>query len=208
MALLGLILPALYVGAVVFRLFVHPRALVFRGKIALLPSPATFRGVTGGRARAAARGRPSARVGPGESARPLALLGRRHEQLGGCGLGKALHRSDDSAAAARSRRLSRHSGKSGLRRERCEVPPAERAVVVSEGYLQGVRQAFASLGADSLAEFERTIARCPFPSRRLELVRPERAAEGAPGSHWAAFDRTRSRSPTRSSRASAPIASA
>jgi hypothetical protein len=42
--LLGLILPALYVGAVVFRLFIHPNVFVFREKLALEPSPETFRG--------------------------------------------------------------------------------------------------------------------------------------------------------------------
>jgi len=42
--LLALILPALYIGAVVFRLFIHPKVFVFRGRIALQPSPETFRG--------------------------------------------------------------------------------------------------------------------------------------------------------------------
>lgn len=42
--LLALILPALYIGAVVFRLFIHPKVFVFRKKIALLPSPDTFKG--------------------------------------------------------------------------------------------------------------------------------------------------------------------
>ncbi|HEY5053584.1 MAG TPA: hypothetical protein VII45_09275 [Solirubrobacterales bacterium] len=42
--LLGLILPALYIGAVVFRLFIHPDVFVFREKISLLPAPETFRG--------------------------------------------------------------------------------------------------------------------------------------------------------------------
>jgi hypothetical protein len=42
--LLALILPALYIGAVVFRLFVHPTAFVFRRSIALLSSPDTFKG--------------------------------------------------------------------------------------------------------------------------------------------------------------------
>ncbi|HEY2717767.1 MAG TPA: hypothetical protein VGI73_16265 [Solirubrobacterales bacterium] len=40
---LALILPALYVGAIVSRLFIHPDVFVFRRKIALLPSPETFR---------------------------------------------------------------------------------------------------------------------------------------------------------------------
>jgi hypothetical protein len=43
--LLGLILPALFIATVVFRLFIHPDVFVFRGKIALQPSPKeTFRG--------------------------------------------------------------------------------------------------------------------------------------------------------------------
>jgi hypothetical protein len=42
--LIALILPALYVGAIVFRLFIHPSVFVFRSKIALLTTPETFRG--------------------------------------------------------------------------------------------------------------------------------------------------------------------
>lgn len=42
--LVALILPALYVGAVVFKLFVHPRVFVFRSKISVEPTPATFSG--------------------------------------------------------------------------------------------------------------------------------------------------------------------
>src|SRR5215218_8801364 len=42
--LVALILPALYVGAVVFKLFVHPRVFVFRSKISVEPSPETFSG--------------------------------------------------------------------------------------------------------------------------------------------------------------------
>lgn len=42
--LLALIVPALFIGAIVFRFFLHPRVFVFRGKIALMPSPPTFRG--------------------------------------------------------------------------------------------------------------------------------------------------------------------
>lgn len=42
--LIALILPALYVGAVVFKLFVHPRVFVFRPKISVEPSPKTFSG--------------------------------------------------------------------------------------------------------------------------------------------------------------------
>jgi hypothetical protein len=42
--LLRLILPALFVAAIVFRLFVHPAVFVFRRGIALRPTPETFRG--------------------------------------------------------------------------------------------------------------------------------------------------------------------
>jgi hypothetical protein len=42
--LLALILPALYVGAIVFKLFVHPRVFVFRPKVSVEPSPPTFSG--------------------------------------------------------------------------------------------------------------------------------------------------------------------
>ncbi|MGD9736603.1 MAG: hypothetical protein AB7V58_13530 [Solirubrobacterales bacterium] len=41
---LAVILSALYIGAIVFRIFVHPKVFVFRKKLALLPSPATFKG--------------------------------------------------------------------------------------------------------------------------------------------------------------------
>ncbi len=42
--LIAIVLPALYVGAVVFRLFVHPDVFVFRRTFVLMPSPETFRG--------------------------------------------------------------------------------------------------------------------------------------------------------------------
>lgn len=42
--LLALILPALFVGAVVFKLFIHPRVFVFRPKVSVEPSPKTFSG--------------------------------------------------------------------------------------------------------------------------------------------------------------------
>lgn len=41
--LIALILPALYVAAVVFRLFIHPRVFVFRPRISIEPTPETFR---------------------------------------------------------------------------------------------------------------------------------------------------------------------
>ncbi len=41
--LLALVLPALYIGAVVFRMFIHPDVFVFRRRLALMPSPETFR---------------------------------------------------------------------------------------------------------------------------------------------------------------------
>lgn len=42
--LLAVILPALYIGAIVFGVFIHPTVFVFRRKIALLPTPETFKG--------------------------------------------------------------------------------------------------------------------------------------------------------------------
>lgn len=42
--LLALVVPALFIGAIVFRLFIHPRVFVFRDKIALMASPPTFQG--------------------------------------------------------------------------------------------------------------------------------------------------------------------
>jgi len=42
--LLALILPALFVGAVVFKLFIHPRVFVFRPKVSVEPTPKTFSG--------------------------------------------------------------------------------------------------------------------------------------------------------------------
>lgn len=42
--LIALILPALYVGAIVFKLFIHPRVFVFRPKISVETRPETFKG--------------------------------------------------------------------------------------------------------------------------------------------------------------------
>lgn len=57
-------------------------------------------------------------------------------------------------------------------RRRCQAPAATPVVVVSEGYVREVRCGFESLGSLSISEFERTTDPCPFPLRRLELVRP------------------------------------
>lgn len=66
-------------------------------------------------------------------------------------------------------------------RERSRVPPSEPEVCVSEDYLGGVRRAFGSLGADSLAEFDLTTGPCPFALRHLDLVRPDQASERSSG---------------------------
>jgi cation transport regulator ChaC len=50
-------------------------------------------------------------------------------------------------------------------------------ICVSSDYLATVRQAFADLGGDALAEFEQTTAPLPFPRLDLELVQPAPGAE-------------------------------
>lgn len=64
-------------------------------------------------------------------------------------------------------------------KRRCQSPTERAPVCVSEQYLAEVRQAFASLGPDLLAEFEQTATPPPFPLRLLQLVRPE--TPGKPG---------------------------
>lgn len=64
-------------------------------------------------------------------------------------------------------------------RARCRVPPEAPELCVSAGYVEAVRDAFAALGADSLAEFDATTDPPPFPVRPLDLVIPgEPASEG------------------------------
>lgn len=58
-------------------------------------------------------------------------------------------------------------------RERARSDSAGEPIVVSDEYLARVRRAFAALGAEALAEFDRTTEPPPFPSRPLEqLPRP------------------------------------
>jgi cation transport regulator ChaC len=57
-------------------------------------------------------------------------------------------------------------------RERCRQGTIERNVYVSRDYAAGVRLAFESLGADALAEFDRTTDPLPFPERDLQVVLP------------------------------------
>lgn len=59
-------------------------------------------------------------------------------------------------------------------RERCRQGAAEGDVFVSREYAAGVRLAFERLGADALAEYERTTDPLPFPERDLRMVLPPR----------------------------------
>jgi hypothetical protein len=57
-------------------------------------------------------------------------------------------------------------------RERCRQGAAEGNVFASSDYSGSVRRAFGQLGADALAEFERTTDPLPFPERGLRVVLP------------------------------------
>jgi hypothetical protein len=57
-------------------------------------------------------------------------------------------------------------------RERCRAGIAAGDVCIGSGYLEAVRAAFAALGGEALAEFERTTGPPPFPVRDLERVYP------------------------------------
>ncbi|HEY5815388.1 MAG TPA: gamma-glutamylcyclotransferase family protein [Solirubrobacterales bacterium] len=61
-------------------------------------------------------------------------------------------------------------------RERCRLGRADGDIYVSREYAAGVRLAFERLGADALAEFERTTDPLPFPERDLQVVLPEHLA--------------------------------
>ena len=58
-------------------------------------------------------------------------------------------------------------------RERCRLGAAEGNAFVSRDYAAGIRLAFERLGADSLAEYERTTDSPPFPERDLRVVLPK-----------------------------------
>lgn len=55
-------------------------------------------------------------------------------------------------------------------RERCQAGIAQGNIYVSGQYLAGVREAFARLGADALAEFEQTTEPMPFAEMELERI--------------------------------------
>ena len=57
-------------------------------------------------------------------------------------------------------------------RERCRRGLAEANVCVSRDYLAAVREAFAQLAPNALAEFDRTTDPHPFPERDLRVVLP------------------------------------
>jgi cation transport regulator ChaC len=55
-------------------------------------------------------------------------------------------------------------------RERCRQGAADGDVYVSRDYAASVRLAFERLGADALAEYERSTDPLPFPERDLQVV--------------------------------------
>ncbi|HET6997921.1 MAG TPA: gamma-glutamylcyclotransferase family protein [Solirubrobacterales bacterium] len=57
-------------------------------------------------------------------------------------------------------------------RERCRAETPDLIVQVSRQYVERIKQAFAALGPDELAEYERTTEPLPFPERDLELRYP------------------------------------
>ena len=62
-------------------------------------------------------------------------------------------------------------------RERCRRGHADGDAFVSRDYAAGVRLAFERLGAEALAEYERTTDPRPFPERDLQVVLPEHLAD-------------------------------
>ncbi len=58
-------------------------------------------------------------------------------------------------------------------RERCRDGAAKGNIFVSRDYAAGVRLAFERLGAEALAEYERTTDPLPFPERDLQVVLPK-----------------------------------
>jgi hypothetical protein len=60
----------------------------------------------------------------------------------------------------------------GAARERCRQGHVDGDAFVSRDYAAGVRLAFERLGADALAEYERTTDPLPFPERDLRVVLP------------------------------------
>lgn len=64
-------------------------------------------------------------------------------------------------------------------RERGRSEDADAPIRVSRQYVERIRRAFAALGPEALAEFERTTAPLPFPERELEPRYPPPPATGA-----------------------------
>ncbi len=73
--------------------------------------------------------------------------------------------------SARSRRVYAYLGLDAARK-RCRQGSAEGNIFVSGDYVASVRHAFERLGAEALAEFDRTTDPCPFPERDLKVVPP------------------------------------
>jgi hypothetical protein len=57
-------------------------------------------------------------------------------------------------------------------RERCRQGVADGNAFVSRDYVVAVRDAFARLGPDALAEFDRSTEPLPFPERDLQVALP------------------------------------
>lgn len=74
-------------------------------------------------------------------------------------------------------RVFAYAGTEAARR-RCRAENPSAPVCVSRDYVAATRAAFASLGEDALAEFDRTTEPPPFPERRLEVRYPPPATGG------------------------------
>jgi hypothetical protein len=87
----------------------------------------------------------------------------------------ATHAAGTDAARAQPasppRRIFTYLGLEAAR-ERCREGAAEGDIFVSRDYAAGVRLAFERLGADALAEYDRTTDPLPFPERDLQVVMP------------------------------------
>lgn len=77
----------------------------------------------------------------------------------------------DRRAAGSASRVYTYVGLD-VARERCRRGHADGDAFVSRDYAAGVRLAFERLGADALAEYERTTHPLPFPERDLQVVLP------------------------------------
>jgi len=77
----------------------------------------------------------------------------------------------DAAAADPPGRVYAYIGLDAAR-ERCRQGVADGDIFVSRDYAAGVRLAFERLGADALAEYERSTDPLPFPERDLQVEMP------------------------------------